>query len=80
MEAPEKIYINGFSAFATVPVKEGVEYTRTDAFIEKTINFLNYKLDDVVATRVSDTIIPHHVTKQELIEDFRNYMGINYEV
>lgn len=51
-----------------------VEYVREDAFIEKVINFLNYKLDGVVATRVFGTIIPHHVTKQELIEDFRNHM------
>ena len=46
----------------------------TDAFVEKVINFLNYKLDDVVATRVPGKIIPHHVAKQELIEDFRKYM------
>ena len=51
-----------------------IEYTRTDAFIEKVINFLNYKLDDVVAIRVPGTIIPHHVAKQEVIEDFKNYM------
>ncbi len=30
MEAPDKIYINGFSAFATVPVNEGIEYIRKD--------------------------------------------------
>ena len=53
---------------------EVVEYTRTDAFIEKVINFLNYKLDDIVAIRVRGTIIPHRVTKQELIEDFKKYM------
>jgi hypothetical protein len=45
-----------------------------DAFIEKVINFLNYKLDDVVATRVSGTIIPHHVVKQEFIDDFVKFM------
>ena len=53
---------------------EAVEYCRTDAFIQRVINFLNYKLDDVVATRVPGTIIPHHVAKQELIDDFRKYM------
>ena len=72
--APEKIYINGFSCFAEEPVKDSVEYIRADTFIEKVINFLNYKLDDVVATRVIGTIIPHHVAKQELIEDFKNYI------
>jgi hypothetical protein len=30
MEAPDKIYINGYSAFATVPVKNGIEYIRKD--------------------------------------------------
>ena len=34
MEAPDRIYINGFSAFATEPVKDGIEYIRKDALIE----------------------------------------------
>lgn len=33
---PDKIYINGFSAFATEPVKNGIEYIRKDALIEWT--------------------------------------------
>lgn len=70
-EAPEKIYMN----WVNYPLEEiQVEYTRTDAFVNKVVNFLNYKLDDVVAIRVGGTIIPHHVAKQELIEDFKNYM------
>ena len=75
-EAPEKIWIHELSAKELdVPLKEyHIEYTRTDAFIEKVVNFLNYKLDDIVAIRVPGTIIPHRVTKQELIEDFRKYM------
>ena len=51
-----------------------VEYVRKDAFIERVVNFLNYKLDDVVAARLPGTIIPHHIAKQELIEDFRKSM------
>jgi len=47
---------------------------KQDKFIEKAANFLNYKLDDVVATRVPGTIIPHPVAKQELIEEFKTYM------
>lgn len=31
---PDRIYINGFSAFATEPVKNGIEYIRKDALIE----------------------------------------------
>lgn len=81
-EAPEKIYLSEFTD-TTEPVfyvkqdntkKTDIEYTRTDAFIERVINFLNYKLDDVVSIRVSGTIIPHHVAKQELIEDLKNYI------
>lgn len=78
MKTPEKIYIqpNAHNGWFEVNLNRYmfVEYVHKDTFIEKVINFLNYKLDDVVATRVSGTIIPHHVAKQELIEDFRNYM------
>ena len=33
--APDKIYIDGFSAFATEPVKNGIEYIRKDALMER---------------------------------------------
>jgi hypothetical protein len=80
--APEKIYLekvypdngvlpNGLNYNQSI---NDIEYVRTDSFIENVINFLNYKLDDVVSTRVPGTIIPHHIAKQELIEDFREYM------
>lgn len=80
--APEKIYIHpdiGGREFIRPWLKrranqDSIEYTRTDAFIEKVINFLNYKLDDIVAIRESGTIVPHHVAKQELIEDFVKFM------
>ena len=78
--APEKIWINPATDLAKLNGyidKDSVKYTRTDAFIEKVINFLNYKLDNIVATRVPGTIIPHLVTKQELIEDFKKYI---YEI
>ena len=32
--APDKIYINGFSAFATEPVKDGTEYIRKEALVK----------------------------------------------
>lgn len=51
-----------------------IEYTRTDAFIEKVINFLNYKLDDIVVIQNPDSIIPQHIVKPELIEDFKKYI------
>lgn len=80
MDVPEKIYIKDFGdklSFGYYTKQfDGfdIEYTRTDAFVNKVVNFLNYKLDDVVAIRVGGTIIPHHVAKQELIEDFKKYM------
>ena len=81
MKAPEKLYLHptakgevGASWLTFSLTNEDIEYTRTDAFIERVINFLNYKLDDVVAARLPGTIIPHHVAKQELIEDFKKAM------
>ena len=81
MKAPEKIYLypsdrageDYEDEWGTMPWgKDYVEYIRKDAFIERVINFLNYKLDDIVVTRVPGTIIPHYVAKQELIEDLKN--------
>lgn len=80
MGTPEKIYLDsygsGFShGFHTNKLYDNdIEYTCTDAFIDRIINFLNYKLDDIVAIRVPGTIIPHHVAKQELIDDLKKYM------
>ena len=55
-------------------IATNIEYIRTDAFIEKVINFLNYKLDDIVAIQNPDSIIPQHIVKPELIEDFKKYI------
>lgn len=81
-----EILVNGDESYTNIPNKgeyhpwltpdqalEAVEIAKEE-LIKKVINFLNYKLDDVVAIRVSGTIIPHHVAKQELIEDFKKYM------
>ena len=38
---PDKIYINGFSAFATEPVKDGIEFIRKDALLEWAKDELN---------------------------------------
>lgn len=42
MKAPEIIFINGFSAFATEPVKDGVQYIRKDVLI----NWLKEHIND----------------------------------
>lgn len=44
MKAPNKIYIDGFSAFCTVPVKNGIEYIRKDVLLEWAENWGKYKL------------------------------------
>lgn len=80
MEAPKKIYIDDFGSELSFDwhtehsYEKDIEYIRKDVFYERIINFLNYKLDDVVAIRVPGTIIPHHISKQELIEDLKKYM------
>lgn len=81
MEAPEKIYlfenpIDGTPDYRWLSKRscnDDIEYVHKNAFIKRVINFLNYKLDDIVAIRDSG-IIPHHIAKQELIEDLEKYM------
>ena len=66
-EAPEKLYIDSrehwrksWTAFTTKAKGDDIEYTRTDAFIEKACEWLRNYLE---------------ITGKELlIEDFKNYM------
>ena len=53
---------------------KAVEYTRTDAFIEKVARFLEYKLNDRVEIRVTGTLIPSLTDKKTFIEDVKEYM------
>ena len=71
--APEKLYINLFKGEFNIsysPTNNSVEYTRTDAFIEKTCEFLkSYRQNTpdgfgYIAGIVND----------KTIEEFRNYM------
>jgi len=80
MEAPKKIYIHpdiGGREFLRPWLhrpanNESVEYTQTDAFIEKALAYLNSKFYfhnafyGVVSTDFS--------AMEELFEDFKNYM------
>ncbi len=83
-ESPEKIYLHpdiGGKEFIKPWLKRpfnenSIEYTRTDAFIERAVNFLNNNLDDVVEIRVSGTIIPHRVLKRDFIDEFAKYMKV----
>ena len=70
-EAPEKIYIfeNPVLDFTKLSVKqsdEDIEYTRTDAFIEKACEYLmEYEFND------SPTI----ADRRKRVDEFRKYMG-----
>ena len=68
-EAPEKIWVHELSAKElNVPLKEyHIEYTRTDAFIDKACEWLkeyggSYWMDD------------YDLPTDDLVNDFRNYM------
>ena len=68
-EAPEKIYISSntfnISEYATkvltTKYRDNIEYTRTDAFIEKVCSWLENNLQGIVGGSI-------------YIEDFRKYM------
>ena len=70
MEAPEKIYLNPIQDALTDILSEktdgDIEYTRTDAFIEKACEFLN--------DRIKHDSIDYPMATVHLIDDFKNYM------
>ena len=82
MEAPDNIYLfrnpNGIilgTWFLDSNEQYGsIEYTRTDAFIERVARYLEYKLNDRVEIQVDGTLIPSLTSKEAFIEEFINYM------
>lgn len=72
MKAPEKIYIDDFGSELSFDwhtehcYEQDIEYTRTDAFIEKVCKFL----DD----RIKHDSIDYPMATVHLIDDFKNYM------
>ncbi len=70
MKAPEKIYLtsNENEAFVFTQKRsdnKGIEYTRTDAFIEKTCKWLRNN---------SHNYADNALGKEYLVNDFKNYM------
>ena len=64
-EAPEKLYMN----WVNYPLEEmQVEYTRTDAFIEKACDWINLHIGEL-----SD-IYTRSAIRNEFLEDFRKAM------
>ena len=80
-EAPEKIYIfeNPILDFTKLSVKQSdndIEYTRTDAFIEKACDWLrtHSEMDFFELIPVGNYCGAGNLNKKKMIEDFRNYM------
>lgn len=74
-EIPEKIYVqpdahDGWFEYNN-PNKTLIEYTRTDAFIEKVENFLEML---GYGFTITDNITHADYDKEQLIEDFKNYI------
>ena len=78
METPEKIYLTEDN-----PLKEwyrtkqvgfnSIEYTRTDAFIEKACELLARMIWEVTYEDLEGNSAQHY-DKMEFIEDFKKYM------
>ena len=70
MKAPERIWIDNLDEgfwFNSPSGNKSIEYTRTDAFIEKAAEYLSYHLD-------TSKIDVNY--KFDFIEEFRNYMKL----
>ncbi len=76
--APEKLYLskNIYSTYIyQVPDPDddtAVEYTQTDAFMKKAENFLEML---GYGFTITDNITHTNYDKEQLIEDFRKYIG-----
>ena len=75
--APEKIYVkitypisDEYTEMIAFEDGDGVEYTRTDAFIEKAVERLKHYLDNSVWV-ANDVGVRE---KEVIIEDFENYL------
>ena len=73
METPEKIYLTQLMLFAAPTISSSdndIEYTRTDAFIEKACEFLkSYRQDTYDGMGYIAGIV-----NDKTIEDFKKYM------
>lgn len=74
-EAPKKVYLepslDSIWGMAERSCESEVEYTRTDAFIEKAENFLEML---GYGFTITDNITHTNYDKEQLIADFRNYI------
>ena len=83
-EAPEKIYLYPSDRAGEAyedkwgdrPWGDSIEYTRTDAFIEKACDWLrtHSEMDFFELIPVGNYCGAGNLNKKKMIEDFRNYM------
>ena len=89
-EAPDKIYINDFGSELSYDwhtehcCESDIEYTRTDAFIEKACKFISdrvdipFKVECCNGEPLADSYAKYALARLEaankIIEDFRKYM------
>jgi len=79
MEVPEKIFIspNVFNLgeqvtkVLTTKYRDNIEYTRTDAFIEKACDFIKANIDHYIGHYLNDD---DTYLDDSFIEDFKKYM------
>lgn len=90
MEVPKKIYLtknllgvlrDGWDAKPS-EVFTNIEYTRTDAFIEKACEWIETNMDDYIHVEY-DTVTGKptneaHIAHKRVIEDFKKYMKGEY--
>ncbi len=85
MKAPEKIYLypystDGIYEVETKPLEGTVEYTRTDAFIEKACSWLEKNLskyseltdEDEYGNKLNEVVM--NIFYGQAVNDFKNYM------
>ena len=70
-EMPERIYLFDYNDAMVTPLKGDTVYVREDAFIEKAVNFLEML---GYGFTITDNITHKNYDKEQLIDDFRNYM------
>lgn len=81
-EAPEKIYVSNYSSGLTYNwhnkrlAVNDIEYTRTDAFIERALEFLDGCIPDYIDLTHANVDTFMNVDTKRFIEDFRNYMNL----
>ena len=79
-EAPERLYLSKtiYSTYLyQVPDPDdetAVEYTRTDAFIEKALEFLDGCIPDYIDLKHANVDTFMDVDNKRFIDDFKNYM------